>query len=77
MLLWPGDDTRVDLGRGQAEVVFAQLADRISDYGRSEFYAGRADATEYVRAQMLAETHRDRLLVLLRSVIYREGTNAD
>lgn len=50
-----------------------KLEDAICDYGRAEFNAGRADATEYVRMQMAAETKRDQVMAALQEAfIYEE-----
>ena len=76
LLLFEGDEPGMDLRERQAAIV-RELEGRLADYGRAEFNAGRADATEYVRAQMFAETCKDRLLDLCWSVINGEGSNAD
>lgn len=70
------DAGSVDCGIGRdPEDLLLSIEDMIADYGRAEFRAGRAGATDYVRAQTAAETEKDRLLNLIRNLIYPEGPN--
>lgn len=57
-------------GRRDPEDLLLRAENLIADYGRAEFLAGRSDATEYHRAQIVAEGLRDRLSELLRDIIY-------
>lgn len=72
-LLRQGDDAGVHQPEGRtADDVFRMVEDAIDEYGRASFNAGRADATEYVRVELYAESYKDKLLDLLLPIIYRE-----
>ena len=73
-LLWEADGAGLDLRNGRAESLAQAITDAVADYGQAEFNAGRADATEYVRAQYAAEAKRERLLALIYQTIHQEET---